>query len=166
MSAFLNPWVILSLVLAIAGAFGGGYYKGNSAGQAEVQQKWDKEKAEQYAAYAEAQEAARTREQNLQIQADRLREDKDNEIRNLNARATALSNSLRDRPSRTATPPSTVSSTTGTSCPTVVCTGAGLSKEDGEFLAGEAARGAEAVVLLKQCREQYESVIRMLMEAK
>jgi hypothetical protein len=86
MTAFLNPWVILSLVLAIAGAFGGGYYKGNSAGQAEVQQKWDKEKTEQYAAYAEAQEAARTREQNLQIQADRLREDKDNEIRNLNAR--------------------------------------------------------------------------------
>ena len=52
MSAFLNPWVILSLVLAIAGAFGGRYYKGNSAGQAEVQQKWDKEKTEQYEAYA------------------------------------------------------------------------------------------------------------------
>ena len=158
MTAFLNPWVILSLVLAIAGAFGGGYYKGNSAGQAEVQQKWDKEKTEQYAAYAEAQEAARQREQNLQIQADRLREDKDNEIRNLNARATALSNSLRDRPSRTATPASTVSSTTGSSCPTVVCTGAGLSKEDGEFLAGEAARADEARLLLKQCYEQYNAV--------
>ena len=158
MTAFLNPWVILSLVLAIAGAFGGGYYKGNSAGQAEVQQKWDKEKTEQYAAYAEAQEAARTREQNLQIQADRLREEKDNEIRNLNARATALSNSLRDRPSRTATPPSTVSSTTGTSCPTVVCTGAGLSKEDAEFLAGEAARADELRAALQQCLRQYEAV--------
>ena len=158
MTAFLNPWVILSLVLAIAGAFGGGYYKGNSAGQAEVQQKWDKEKTEQYAAQAEAQEAARVREQNLQIQADRLREDKDNEIRNLNARATALSNSLRDRPSRTATPTSTVSSTTSTSCPAVVCTGARLSKEDGEFLAGEAARADELRASLRQCLNQYETL--------
>lgn len=158
MTAFLNPWVILSLVLAIAGAFGGGYYKGNSAGQAEVQQKWDKEKTEQYEAYAEAQETARVREQNLQIQADRLREDKDNEIRNLNARATALANSLRDRPSRSTPAPSTVSSTTSTSCPAVVCTGAGLSKEDGEFLAGEAARADEARTLLKQCYEQYNAL--------
>ena len=158
MTAFLNPWVILSLVLAIAGAFGGGYYKGNSAGQAEVQQKWDKEKTEQFAAYAEAQEAARSREQDLQIQADRLREDKDAKIRDLNARATALTNSLRDRPSRTAPALSTVSSTTGTSCPAVICTGAGLSKEDGEFLAGEAARADEARTLLKQCYEQYNAV--------
>jgi hypothetical protein len=157
MTAFLNPWVILSLVLAIVGAFGGGYYKGNSAGQAEVQQKWDKEKTEQYAAHAEAQEAARAREQNLQIQADRLREDKDNEIRNLNARATALSNSLRDRPSRT-TITSTVPSAPNAGCAPIACTGAGLSKEDGEFLAREAARGAEAVALLKQCYAQYETI--------
>jgi hypothetical protein len=154
----MNPWLIVGFVLAIAGSFVGGYYKGNSAGMAKVQQQWDNEKAVQYEAYAQAQEAARAKEQNLQIQADRLREEKDNEIRNLNARATALSNSLRDRPSRTATVASTVSSSTGLSCPTLTCTGAELSREDGEFLAGEAARADEARTLLKQCYDQYNAV--------
>jgi hypothetical protein len=154
----MNPWLIVGFVLAIAGSFVGGYYKGNSAGMAKVQQQWDNEKAVQYEAYAQAQEAARAKEQNLQIQADRLREEKDNEIRNLNARATALSNSLRDRPSRTTTVASTVSSSTGLSCPTLTCTGAELSREDGEFLAGEAARADEARTLLKQCYDQYNAV--------
>jgi hypothetical protein len=154
----MNPWLIVGFVLAIAGSFVGGYYKGNSAGMAKVQQQWDNEKAVQYEAYAQAQEAARAKEQNLQLQADRLREEKDNEIRNLNARATALSNSLRDRPSRTATVASTVSSSTGLSCPTLTCTGAELSREDGEFLAGEAARADEARTLLKQCYDQYNAV--------
>jgi Tfp pilus assembly protein PilX len=154
----MNPWLIVGFVLAIAGSFVGGYYKGNSAGMAKVQQQWDNEKAVQYEAYAQAQEAAREKEQSLQAQADRLREEKDNEIRNLNARATALSNSLRDRPSRTPTVASTVSSSTGLSCPTLTCTGAELSREDGEFLAGEAARAEEARTLLKQCYDQYNAV--------
>ena len=158
MTAFLNPWVILSLVLAVAGAFGGGYYKGNSAGQAEVQQKWDKEKTEQYAAYAEAQEAARAREQNLQIQADRLREDKDREIRNLNARATALSNSLRDRSNRPAPEASAVPSAADARPAATGCTGKELYRPDGEFLAREAARADEARLLLKQCYDQYNAL--------
>jgi hypothetical protein len=154
----MNPWLIVGFVLAIAGSFVGGYYKGNSAGMAKVQQQWDNEKATQYEAYAQAQEAARVKEQSLQAQADRLREEKDNEIRNLNARATALTNSLRDRPSRTTTVASTVPSPTGLSCPTLTCTGAELSREDGEFLAGEAARADEARTLLKQCYDQYNAV--------
>jgi hypothetical protein len=154
----MNPWLIVGFVLAIAGSFVGGYYKGNSAGMAKVQQQWDNEKAVQYEAYAQAQEAAREKEQSLQAQADRLREEKDNEIRNLNARATALTNSLRDRPSRTTTVASTVPSSTGLSCPTLTCTGAELSREDGEFLAGEAARADEARTLLKQCYDQYNAV--------
>jgi hypothetical protein len=158
MTAFMNPWVILSFVLAIAGSFVGGYYKGNSVGQAKVQQAWDNEVTKQYEAYAQAQEEARVKEQSLQVKADRLREEKDNEIRNLNARATALSNSLRDRPSRSTPITSTVSSSTGLSCPALTCTGAELSKEDGEFLAGEAARADEARTLLKQCYDQYNAV--------
>lgn len=162
MTAFLNPWVILSLVLAIVGAFGGGYYKGNSAGQAEVQQKWDKEKTEQYAAYADAQEEARTREQNLQIQADRIREDKDNEIRNLNARATALSNSLRDRPSRSAPAPSTVSASSDAATDSGWCTGTRLYREHAEAFAGESAIAAEIQSDLRACRQQYEEAVKLL----
>jgi hypothetical protein len=158
MTAFMNPWVILSFVLAIAGSFVGGYYKGNSAGMAKVQQQWDQERLQQQGEHIQALSDARAKEQSLQTQADRLREEKDNEIRNLNARATALSNSLRDRPSRTTTVASTVSSSTGLSCPALTCTGAELSREDGEFLAGEAARADEARTLLKQCYDQYNAV--------
>jgi hypothetical protein len=154
----MNPWLIVGFVLAISGASLGGYYKGNSTGMAKVQQQWDNDKAVQYEAYAQAQEAARVKEQSLQAQADRLREEKDNEIRNLNARAAALTNSLRDRPSRTATIASTVPSSTGLSCPALTCTGAELSREDGEFLAGEASRADELRAALKQCYKQYESV--------
>jgi hypothetical protein len=154
----MNPWLIVGFVLAIAGSFVGGYYKGNSAGMAKVKQQWDQERLQQQGEHIQALSDARIKEQNLQIQADRLREEKDNEIRNLNARATALSNSLRDRPSRTATVASTVSSSTGLSCPTLTCTGAELSREDGEFLAGEAARADEARTLLKQCYDQYNAV--------
>lgn len=155
MTAFLNPWVILSLVLAIAGAFGGGYYKGNSAGQAEVQQEWDKEKAEQYAQYAAVQEAARAREQALQVQADKLRKEKDSEIRNLNARATALSNSLRERQTRPAEG-SAVSSAAGVG--QSGCTGKNLFREDGEFLVRIAREADELRAALKQCYTQYEAV--------
>jgi len=154
-TAFFNPWVLLTLVLAIAGAAGGGYYKGNSAGQAEVRQAWDKEKAEQYAAYAKGQEEARQREQEMQQAADKLRREKDAEIRNINARATALTNSLRDRQTRP-TEASAVSSTTGAR--PAACSGRELFKEDGEFLTRIAAEADELRAALKQCYNQYNAV--------
>ncbi len=160
-----NPWVILGFVIAVIGAAGAGYYQGNEAGQAKVQQAWDKERAEQEAAYAQAQAAAREKEQRLQTSADRIRQEKDREIRNLNARATALSNSMRERPSRPTAEASAVSGTAEVGPTTAGCTGKELYRPDGEFLAREATRADEARVLLKQCREQYESVIKMLMES-
>jgi len=154
----MNPWFLLGAALAVAAAGAGGLYKGHELGMAEVQQAWDKEKAEQYAAYAAAQDIARQKEQALQAGADQLRKEKDREIRDLNARATALTNSLRDRPSRTTTVASAVSDTANAGCAPTSCTGAGLSKEDGEFLAGEAARADQLRALLKQCHAQYEAL--------
>jgi len=160
-----SPWVILGFVIAVIGAAGAGYYQGNEAGQAKVQQAWDKERAAQEAAYAQAQAAAREKEQRLQTSADRIRQEKDREIRNLNARATALSNSLRDRADRPTTEASAVPSTAEARPAAAGCTGKELYRPDGEFLAREATRADETRVLLKQCREQYESVIKMLMES-
>lgn len=162
----MNPWIILGFVLAVGAAGGAGLYKGRDLGMAEVQQKWDKERAAQEAEYAAAQAAARQKEQSLQAKADHLRQEKDREIRNLAARATALSNSLRDRPSRPTAEASAVSSSTEARPIATGCTGEKLYRPDGEFLAREAARGDEARLLLKQCREQYETVIQMLMETK
>lgn len=155
----MNPWFLLGAALAVAAAGAGGLYKGHELGMAEVQQAWDKEKTQQYAAYAEAQESARRKEQELQASADKLRKEKDAEIRNINARATALSNSLRERASRPAPEASTVPSTASAGCAAASCTGAGLSREDAEFLAGEAARADELRAALKQCHAQYGALI-------
>jgi hypothetical protein len=154
----MNPWFLLGAALAVAIAGSAGLYKGRDIGMAEVQHQWDKERAAQEAEYAAAQAAAREKEQALQASADQLRQEKDREIRNLNARAVALSNSLRDRPTRPSPESSPVSSAASVGCPVPVCTGTGLSKEDAGFLAGEAARGDELRALLKQCRDQYETL--------
>lgn len=154
----MNPWFILGATLAVAAAGAGGLYKGHELGMAEVQQAWDKEKTQQYAAYAEAQESARQKEQEMQASADKLRKEKDAEIRNINARATALANSVRERPSRPSPETSTMPSTTSAGCAPTSCTGAGLSREDAQFLAGEAARADELRAALKQCHAQYDTL--------
>jgi hypothetical protein len=127
---------------------------------AKVQQEWDKERAAQEAAYAQAQAEARTKEQELQANADAIRQEKDREIRNLNARTTALTNSLRDRSERPTTEASALPSTTTNGSTATGCTGKELYRPDGEFLAREAARADELRFLLKQCRDQYEALTK------
>lgn len=150
----MNPWFLLGVVLAVAAAGGAGYYKGDQAGRAAIQQLWDREKAEQYAEYAKGQEAARQREQAMQAKADKLREEKDREIRNINARATALSNSLRNRSER----PTESSTVSGAADTCRGASGAQLARGDGEFLVGYATDAARLAAALDQCIRQYESV--------
>ena len=154
MTAFFNPWVLLTFVLAIGAAAGGGYYQGNTAGRAVIQQAWDKEKAEQYAAYAKGQEEARQREQEMQQAADKLRREKDAQIRDINARATALTNSLRDRQER----PAKDGAMSGAARSCAGASGAELAKGDGEFLAGYSADAARLQAALDQCVKQYNAV--------
>jgi hypothetical protein len=150
----MNPWIILGFVLAIGVAAGGGYYKGNSAGKAEVRAEWAQEKAEQYAEYAKGQEAARQKEQEMQAAADKLRREKDAQIKDINARATALSNSLRDRKER----PAESSTVSGATRSCSGASGAELAKGDGEFLAGYSADAARLQAALDQCVKQYNAV--------
>lgn len=147
--------MIVGVLLAVSGAYGAGHWRGDSAGQAHVRQLWDQEKAKQMAEYAENMRLAREKEQALQQGADKLREEKDREIRNVNARAAALANSLRDRPERPAEG-SAVSSTSGIG--QSGCTGKELYREDGEFLVRLAREADELRAALKQCYKQYESV--------
>jgi len=153
----MNPYFIAGSVLAVVFAYGAGHWQGDDAGQAKVQAKWDKEKAKQMAEYAENMRLAREKEQALQQGADHLREEKDREIRNINARATALANSLRDRPDRPTTESGAVSGTAG-ACSGA--TGAQLARSDGEFLAGYAADAARLKAALDQCVKQYETLRR------
>ena len=153
----MNPYFIAGSVLAVVFAYGAGHWQGDDAGQAKVQAKWDREKAKQMAEYAENMRLAREKEQALQQGADHLREEKDREIRNINARATALANSLRDRPDRSTTESGAVSGTAG-ACSGA--TGAQLARSDGEFLAGYAADAARLKAALDQCVKQYETLRR------
>lgn len=146
-----------AVVLVAAFAGGAGYFKGASAGRAEIQQAWDQEKAKLAEEHAKAVAAAREKEQQLQAQADHLRQEKDDEIRSISARAASLADSLRKRPERTAQA-SAVSSTTSVGCPACVCTGNSLSREDAEFLAREAARADELRASLAQCVKQYQAL--------
>ena len=151
----MNPWVILGAVLAIGAAAAGGYYTGKESGMAEVQQAWDKEKAAQYAQYAKAMEEAVEKQQQLQMGADKLRQEKDREIRDIAARNTALVNSLRDRQSRSTANSSAVPNTPSTG--QSACTGKQLYREDGEFLVRLSREADELAAALNQCYKQYNA---------
>lgn len=153
----MNPWMIVGFVVALGVATMTGYMKGDSAGRSYVQQQWDKQVAQQQAEYAAAQEAARKKEQAMQVSADQLRQEKDREIRNLNARAAALTSIVQQRPDRPAKS-SELSAAPSTGSPLASCTGAELSRPDAEFLAREAARADELRAALRQCVEQYKTV--------
>ena len=150
----MNPYFLLGSLVAVIAAAGAGYFQGSEHGQAKVQNLWDKEKAAQYAEYAKAQEEARKKEQELQANADQLRQEKDREIRNLNARATALNNSLQQRPTRTSEAGSLPNSSKS-------CSGASgkeLARGDAEFLVWYATEAARIQADLNQCIRQYEAL--------
>ena len=150
----MNPYFLLGSLVAVIAAAGAGYFQGSENGQAKVQNLWDKEKAAQYAEYAKAQEEARKKEQELQANADQLRQEKDREIRNLNARATALNNSLQHRPTRTSEAGSLPNSSKS-------CSGASgkeLARGDAEFLVWYATEAARIQADLNQCIRQYEAL--------
>ena len=151
----MNPYFIAGSVVAVVLAYGIGHWQGDDAGQAKVNAKWDRERAEQMAAFAEAQRQAREKEQALQQGADNLRMEKEREIKNINARATALANSLRERPDRPSPESGTVS---GTTCACSGASGAQLARGDGEFLARYSADAARLAASLDQCIKQYETL--------
>jgi hypothetical protein len=151
----MSPYFIAGSVVAVVLAYGVGHWQGDDAGQAKVNAQWDKERAEQMAAFAEAQRQAREKEQALQQGAENLRMEKEREIRNINARATALANSLRERPDRPSPESGAVSST---ACACSGASGAQLARGDGEFLARYSADAARLAASLDQCIKQYDAV--------
>jgi hypothetical protein len=156
----MNPYFIAGSVLAVVFAYGAGHWQGDEAGQAKVQAQWDKEKAKLAEEYAANVALMREKEQVMQGNADKLREDKNRELREANARNTALLNSLQHRSNRPES--SGVFTTTSNGSTTAGCTGAELYRTDSEFLAREAARADELRLSLKQCYAQYEAARKEL----
>lgn len=152
----MNPYFIAGSVLAVVCAYGAGHWQGDTAGQAKVQQQWDKEKAKQMAEYAENMRLAREKEQALQQGANNLREEKDRELKKVADTNRILLGSLRNRPER----PAEGSAVSGAASACSGATGAQLAKGDAEFLAGYSADAASLKAALDQCVKQYESLRR------
>ncbi len=94
-----------------------------------------------------AEKTIRDKEHQYQASADKIRKDKDAQIKVINNQLVDAVSELRKRPSRTA------EASNGKSC-----NGASLYAEDAEFLVREAARADEMRVSLKACYEQYDSL--------
>lgn len=152
----MNPWLILAAVLMIGGAAGTGYYKGREAGQAQVQAAWDAERLKQQEAHNKALQESIQTQQALQLSADQLRQETDRERRDLLARNTALSNSLRYRPERPTTATGAVSGATQSGASG--CTPRELYRQDSEVVVGLAREADEIRLALQQCYAQYEAV--------
>lgn len=140
--------------MAVALAYGVGHWQGDDAGQAKVQAQWDKEKAKQMAEYAAAQDAARAKEQSLQANADKLREDKNRELAKLSDTNRTLLNSLRNRPSSSETSSLSSAASSGQGG----CSGKNLYRESAEDIVKLATDADELRIALKQCYAQYDSL--------
>ena len=89
----------------------------------------------------------RDKEHQYQADADKIRTEKDAQIKAINNQLVDAVSELRKRPSRTA------ETNAGQSC-----NGASLYAEDAEFLVREAARADEIRVALDACYKQYEAI--------
>lgn len=154
----MNPYFIAGSVLAVVFAYGAGHWQGDEAGQAKVQAQWNKEKAKLAEEYAANVALMREKEQVMQGNADKLREDKNRELREANARNTALLNSLQHRPNRTENGGVPTTAGNGKNG----CTGKELYREDGAVLIGIAREADELRASLKQCYSQYETARKEL----
>lgn len=88
----------------------------------------------------------------LQKQLDEEREKKYAEIKAIDLKYKSAIDKLRNRPSR-----STATTQNGKTC-----TGAELSREDAEFLVGEATRADKVVAELTYCYANYEHARKLL----
>lgn len=98
--------------------------------------------------------AAREEERRLAARAGEIEQEKENAIASIRAAHADELNRVQNRPARKPAAPS------GMPAPGSACqgsTGAELSREDGGFLAGEAARANELRAALSACYQVYDS---------
>ena len=96
---------------------------------------------------SKAEKTIRDKEHQYQADADKIRKEKDAQIKVINNQLVNAVSELRKRPSRTA------EASNGQNC-----NGTRLFAEDAEFLVREAARADEIRVGLEACYKQYDSV--------
>ena len=93
------------------------------------------------------EKTVRNKEHQYQANTDKIRTEKDAQIKAINDQLVDAISQLRKRPSRTA------EASNGQSC-----NGTGLYAEDAEFLVREAARADQIRVALQSCYKQYDAL--------
>jgi len=93
------------------------------------------------------EKAIRNKEHQYQVDTDKIRTEKDAQIKIINTQLIDAIGQLRSRPSN---PTKTINGTD--------CNGATLSAPDAEFLIREAARADEIRIGLQACYKQYDAI--------
>lgn len=146
---------VLAIVALIAGVAWKIRHSGLVDGRAEVQAKWNEEKAETARKTILLLEANSRTNSELRKQADATRRDLNAQINSIGRERDDLLERLRNRPERPASGGAAESAVAGSGANPVGCTGAELYRTDGEFLAGEAARADLLRVRLAACERGY-----------
>jgi len=150
----MNPYFIAGSLIAVVCAYGAGHWQGDEAGQAKVQAKWDQERAKLAEEYAANVTAMREKEQAMQGNADKLRQEKDRELKKVADTNKLLLDSLRHRPERPSN--SGMSQTPGAE--QSGCSGKDLHRESATDIVKLAMDADELRIALKQCYAQYDSL--------
>ena len=138
-------YIKIALVAAVLGALAAFHFNAIEKAEERVNKKW-----EQAQLINDLDRSSR--ENAIANNALELEREKNEEIAKLNITVNDLRYSLRNRPSR-----ETIRYVESSEAPRA-CTGAELSREDGEFLAGEAARAAVIAKERDYYYQQYEQV--------
>ena len=112
---------------------------------------YDKAQAEYTAAALIASEAAREKDRLVQQQIFAITKSKDEKISTINSRLVVANSQLLDRAERR-------DAAAPTPCNCKGGTGADLSRPDGQFLVGEAARADILRTALEACYAQYDTL--------
>ena len=127
----ITTWIMIGLSVVAMGGIAYGKYE-----------------AYKLDAYKVAQaKAVHDKEIQSQEDADKIRKEKDAQIKAINNQLVDAVSELRKRPSRS------TEASNGQSC-----NGASLYAEDSEFLVREAARADEIRVALQACYKQYDAI--------
>ena len=150
----LPYWRILAaagLALALAGT----HWKAYTSGKKTVNNEWNIERLEIGRQSRAIEEKAAKSTAQLQAGTDALRKTKNAQIAKLDARLVDALGQLRNRPDRPSdggVPP-----VAGTGATPAGCTGAGLFKDDSEFLIRLANNADRLKTSLATCYQQYDN---------
>lgn len=151
MIALLNwrIWAAVAIMIFQV-AFG---WKMYHSGMQSVQAKWDAEKLELVSQTNKLLEKRDADSRALQDDKDKLRKAKNAEIDRLNTDLADALERLRHRPERPSESNLPSNTTAGSEAS---CTGAGLYREDADFLVREAARAKRILLDLRECQAAYD----------